>query len=180
MLGKKEFESIYNLYYDSLCKYLYLFTNDFSLIEDTVQSVFIKLWEDRDSIQFLNIKSYLFIATRTRILNAIRDKKKKDNLFISFYQDELINANSKEIIDYDEFYGVIQKLITKLPEQTQTIYKLSRKEKLKYKEIAKILGISIKTVEKHMSNALKYLNENIKTYFISLQNLLIFIFFIFY
>lgn len=180
MLGKKEFESIYNLHYNSLCKYLYLFTNDFSLIEDTVQSVFIKLWEDREAIQILNIKSYLFIAARTRIFNAIRDKKKKEYLLTSFYQEEMLNTNSEEIIDYNEFYDVIQKLITKLPEQTQTIYKLSRHEKLKYKEIAKVLDISIKTVEKHLSTALKYLNENIKPYLMSLQNLLILIFFLFF
>lgn len=165
MLNKKEFEHIFNTYYHSLCKYLLLFTTDFAQIEDVVQSIFIKLWEDRDTITTINVKSYLFIAARNRILNAIRDSRNREDILEDFYKNELIIENAEEIINFEEFYNLVQESVNHLPERTQEVYRLSREQKIPYKIIASDLNISIKTVENHMTNALKRIGDYLKSHY---------------
>lgn len=155
MLDKKEFEQNFNLHYNSLCRYLFLFTSDFTEIEDVVQSVFLKLWEDRETISNINIKSYLFIAAKNRIINTIRNKRNQRNLLEDFLLNELIQEDANDIVNIDEFYIKVQESVNLLPEKTQIIYRLSREKKLSYKEIAEKQNISIKTVENQMSSALK-------------------------
>lgn len=165
MLAKEEFEQIFNTHYNSLCKYLFLFTSDFAAIEDIVQSVFIKLWEDREKVLTENVKAYLFIAVRNRALNAIRDSRRRDEILEEFYTNELINENAEDIIDMNEFYDLVQKSVDLLSEKTKEVYLLSREHKLSYKEIAARQNISVKTVENHIGNALKRINENLKSYY---------------
>ncbi len=175
MLDKKEFEQNFNLHYNSLCRYLFLFTSDFTEIEDVVQSVFLKLWEDRETVSNINIKSYLFIAAKNRIINTIRNKRNQRNLLEDFLLNELIQEDADDIVNIDEFYIKVQESVNLLPEKTQIIYRLSREKKLSYKEIAEKQNVSIKTVENQMSSALKRVCNYLRLHY---KKALLLIFFI--
>lgn len=165
MLDKKEFEHTFNLYYDSLCKYLFLYTTDFTLIEDVVQSAFLKLWEDREIILTTNIRAYLYLAVRNRIINAIRDSRNRKNLLEDFFIEEIMDEKTADIIDFDEFYEKVQESVNLLPEKTQIVYRLGREENLSYKEIAVKQNVSVKTVENQMSYALKCIYDHLKLHY---------------
>ncbi len=175
MLDKKEFEQNFNLHYNSLCRYLFLFTSDFTEIEDVVQSVFLKLWEDRETVSNINIKSYLFIAAKNRIINTIRNKRNQRNLLEDFLLNELIQEDADDIVNIDEFYIKVQESVNLLPEKTQIIYRLSREKKLSYKEIAEKQNVSIKTVDNQMSSALKRVCNYLRLHY---KKALLLIFFI--
>nr|WP_236263860.1 RNA polymerase sigma-70 factor [Dysgonomonas sp. Marseille-P4677] len=164
-MDEKEFEHTFNLYYHSLCKYLYLFTTDFTLIEDVVQSAFLKLWEDRENVSITNIRAYLYLVVRNRIINAIRNNRNRKNLLEDFFIEEMINEEATDIIDFEEFYEKVQESVNLLPEKAKIVYRLVREEKFSYKEIAKKHNVSVKTIENQMSYALKCIRDNLKSYY---------------
>lgn len=165
MLDKEEFEHIFNLHYKSLCKYLLLFTKDFDIIEDTVQSIYVKLWEDRETISINHIKAYLFVSAKNRILSSIRNQNRRRDLLQDFLVDELIKEEADDIIDIDEFHSLVEKCVNELPPKAKNIYCLSRYDNLSYKEIASKENISVKTVENHISKALLKINSGLKSYY---------------
>lgn len=147
------------MYYNPICKYLLLFTNDFSVIEDVVQSIFVKLWEERGQYEIDSIRAYLFVASRNKVLNEIRNQNTREQLLAKFYLDELILDKSEDIIDNEEFKFVVNKVVNELSDRAQVVYRLSREEGLSYKEIAVRLDISVNTVENHMGHALRRITD---------------------
>lgn len=165
MFSKEDFEQAFNLYYRSLCKYLLLFTDDFGMIEDTVQSIYVKLWEDRETISISYIKTYLFVSAKNRILNSIRDQQKRRDLLHDYFVNELIKEQADEIVNIDEFISLVEKSIDELPPKTKNVFCLSRYNNMPYKEIANKENISVKTVEKHISTALQRISNHLKAYY---------------
>jgi RNA polymerase sigma-70 factor (family 1) len=165
MLNRERFEHIFNLYYRPLCKYLLLFTDDFEMIEDVVQAVCVKLWEDREKISDDYIKTYLFVSAKNRILNSIRDQKRRRDLLHDYFVNELAKEQADDIIDFDEFISRVEQSIEDLPPKTKDIFRLSRYDNMSYKDIAGHENISVKTVENHISKALKRINTYLKSYY---------------
>lgn len=130
---------------------------------DIVQEVFTRLWESRSFIRpELSFSSFLYTMTRNRILNYFRDmdidtKVKQIIAAEKLTEEETIES---EII-YTEYQKIFREAIDHLPPQRKRIFSLSRIENKSHKEIAKELGISVNTVQEHISEALAF----IKTYF---------------
>ncbi|MDH6308787.1 RNA polymerase sigma-70 factor (family 1) [Dysgonomonas sp. PFB1-18] len=165
MLNKEDFEHIFNFYYRSLCKYLLLFTDDYEMIEDTIQSIFVKLWEEKDTISINYIKTYLFASAKNRILNSIRDQQKRKDLLQDYFINELTKEQADEIVNIDEFISLVEKSVDELPPKTKSVYCLSRYNNMSYKEIANQEDISVKTVEAHISKALQRIKNQLSIYY---------------
>jgi RNA polymerase sigma-70 factor (ECF subfamily) len=160
------FEHFFKLHYEELCRFAYSFLGDKDEAEEMVQQVFFNLWSKRESL-FLSssLRSYLFGAVRNTSLNRIEHAQVKLRHESSFSGDYLSSANhSAERIEIKELDTLIKESIEALPQQCRLVFGMSRFENLKYAEIAEQLGISIKTVEKHMGRALKELREKLKDY----------------
>ncbi len=171
MFNNEHFEHIFKLYYYPLCKYLLLFTDDFDMIEDTVQSIYIKLWEDKEKITINYVKTYLFISAKNRILNSIRDHQKRRDLLQKYFTNEMIHEQADEIVDIDEFISLVENAINELPPKTKDVYCLRRYNNMTYKEIANQRNISVKTVENHISKALQKINSQLSSHYRKLLNI---------
>jgi RNA polymerase sigma-70 factor (family 1) len=165
-IDKASFEAMFREYHRSLCMYAQNFIKDSEAIEDIVHEVFVNLWEKRDEIdEAKSIKSYLFRSIHNRCLNYIRDNKKFANS--GDFEEQTENISSKEeghAIETAELQVHIQEALNSLPEKCREVFLLSRFEELKYSEIADKLHISIKTVENHISKALKIMREKLGDY----------------
>lgn len=148
--------------YAPLCLYGMTFLKDKDQVEELVQDVFVKLWEKRDQLQIqTSLKSYLYTSVKNSILNYIKSQKVR-----SSYANEMQQQEEPTYLSVDDFENIelqnrIENLVNAMPTERLKVFKLSRYEGLKYKEIAQKLGISIKTVENQMGKALKYLRENL-------------------
>ncbi|CAN5533480.1 RNA polymerase sigma-70 factor [soil metagenome] len=163
---EKAFEDLFRRLYPPLCKNANMLLNDSDEAEETVQNVFISLWEKRKEMEItISIKSYLYKAVRNASLNRIKHGKVR-KLYVEEQQYLSPSIPATEISIQNELHAQIQKAIEKLPEQCRLIFKLSRFEELKYSEIAEQLGISIKTVENQMGKALKIMREQLKDYLV--------------
>lgn len=161
---KSEFEIVFRQYYEGLCHYANMWMKDMDAAEEVVQNTFVKLWEKREQLSIeSSLKSYLYKAVYHASLNEIKHQKVKD---------KYINMQSKEE-PYGELYSEsglkdlekrIEEAIQKLPEQCRIIFQMSRFRNLKYREIADVLNISVKTVENQMGKALKIMRSNLADY----------------
>ncbi len=158
------FEQIFRDYYSPLCLYASRILEDEVAAEEIVQEFFVKLWEKRSQIEIeSSAKSYFFRSVKNLCLNRIKHEQIK----LQHAREVIASAESK---DYgDQFPEVdlkkdIEESIASLPEKRREIFRLSREEGLKYREIAEKLNISIKTVEAQMGQAIRYLRDKLKKY----------------
>ena len=160
------FEALFKSHYSELCAYANKYLNDIAAAEETVQALFVKMWENREEIVFdKSERAYLFTATRNACFNQIRHLKVRDEYKV-YNQAEMENEQYtvEDELEANELNDKIRKAIDQLPEGRRKIFILSRFEGLKYKEIADQLKISIKTVENQMGSALKFLKEDLAEY----------------
>ncbi|WP_207516037.1 RNA polymerase sigma factor [Longitalea luteola] len=148
------FAEIYNRYWKSLYTSAHNILQVKEVAQDAVQEVFISLWKRRHEIRVDILQSYLHQAVRFQVFKAIRAEK-TDQLF--FNRLALI---SKDILFEDpllfkELESLYQQLIQSLPPDEKEIFLLHRDSGLTYKQIAEQKNISVKTVEKKMSHALR-------------------------
>jgi RNA polymerase sigma-70 factor, ECF subfamily len=162
---KKSFEILFRIYYAPLCSFSHKYVKDKDDCEEIVQGFFLKLWDKREELDInLSVKNYLFSSIRNRCLNYIKHEKIK----LEYQSDMMKNPDGQ--IDTTNFImevdliDRIDQSIAALPARRREIFVLSREHGLKYREIADQLGISIKTVETQMGQALKELREKLKDY----------------
>ena len=154
------------------CKYL----KDSTLAEEIVNDVFLKIWEDGESIKIeSSLKSYIYKAIINRSINALNKIKREPapetdltNIPEHGYEMRQIEENELAV----KLYAAIDQL----PDQCRKVFEMSRFEEMKQQDIADKLGISIKTVKNHITIALKQLSKEMLNYMfvlvVVLKNLL--------
>ena len=157
------YKRLYDTYYAVLCRYAskLLRRRSGGEEEDIVQEVFIKLWEARELLREDDSpEGFLFIVTRNLVFNQYRKEVNED-----YYKMTVLSAlessyDIEEEIAARDLSRYIDRLIEELPEKRRQIFNLSRKAHKSHKEIALLLGISEKTVENQIREALRFLRKN--------------------
>jgi RNA polymerase sigma-70 factor (family 1) len=162
---QRAFTELFDAYYKQLGEYVHKLTESIEVTEEIVQDVFIKIWLKRATLHELdNFCYYLFILSRNQTLNHLRKKasdKVKETEWLKQLEDD--NYNDEDSLITEEYRELIDKAIEKLPPQQKKVYKLSREERLKYDEIAKLLNISPETVKKHIKLALRSIKNDLSS-----------------
>lgn len=162
---EEAFDEIFRRHYASLCLYAMRFINDQHSAEDVVQELFVKFWERRNELQInVSVQSYLYKSTYHASLNYLRGKKVRGSYQANVQSESVELSDTTDSMIQGELEYRIESEINDLPSRTQEIFKLNRFENKKYREIAQDLNISIKTVEAHMSKALRTLTLNLAEY----------------
>lgn len=157
------FEKIFKGSYKSLCSFANRIVRSHELAEEIVDDVFCNLWKNRGRIQITSsFRSYLITSVRNKSLDCLRKRKnEKNSVLESASSVPCRQSIAYENMAFEELSHRIETAIQELPRQCRTIFLMSRDQDLKYKEIAEILNISIKTVDTQMGRALKYLRKTI-------------------
>jgi len=164
LLNESSYEELFRKWYTPLCKMVFRILQDKALTEDTVQEVFVKLWEKRNELKIeTSLKSYLYRAAINASYNHLEKNKRYPKLSLedgaSNLPDHYFNTEQK--IHGEELEFRINATLSILPEACREVFILSRYENLSYKEIAETLGISVKTVENQMGKALRIFREKL-------------------
>lgn len=126
--------------------------------EEIVSDVFIQLWKDRTKLeQIQDLQLYLFIAVKNNSLRASRQQQKKGTLSVEEMQVELESTylDPAQKIMSAEALQSIHTAINNLPPRAKLIFKLAKEDKMRYKDIANLLDISVKTVDNQLSIAIR-------------------------
>ena len=157
-ISARDFECVFRELYKPLCMFALRFTEKTEDAEDIVQQAFTDIWDKNiNQIEIANFKSYLFQAVRNRSLTLISHSTEfqQTTEFLADFED----TSEEEQIYCAERDARLWNAIDGLPTERKKIFLLSKRDGLKYQEIAEELQISIKTVENQMGKALKALRE---------------------
>jgi len=143
-------------------RFLWLRIRSVEASEDLIQEVFLRLWDNRTKLKSdTNIEAYLFRIASNLATDYLRSAKQRETA-----SDELevqTQESSSDIAEANNLAATIDKLLSKLSDAPRTAFILSRYEQLSHKEIADVMNISVKTVEKHISKALHFLKNELKS-----------------
>lgn len=156
------FDALYMAYSPLVERFAYALLKNRSEVEDLSQNVFLKLWEIRSRLDSVNsFRSYLFTMVRNAIIDVLSKRKTSPdiNLLPEAVLKDVSSADVLSSIDARKMGLIINMAVSLMPEQRRKVFIMSRKEGASHKEIAASLGISVKTVEYHISKALSTLRE---------------------
>ena len=166
---KDAFKKLFEEYYPRLYWFVNRYVMSKEIADDIVKELFIELWQRKERFVIQSsLNAYLYAAARNRAFNFLRSKQSKENyLTIRSIEDEELTVfksptkNPSEVLEYNELAEAIHAAIELLPGRTKLVFTLHRDDGLTYSEIAKVMEISVKTVENQMSRAFKILRNKL-------------------
>jgi len=163
--SKAVFEQLFQRYYHLLCYKVYPLVQCEYSSEEIVSDVFIKIWRNRAQLSInTKLKYYLNTAVRNQAIDYLRKQNRERNFKGEIDRDyESSYVSPHERVVGEELSKKVEAAIESLPPQGKHIFRLSRDKGMKYREIAELLNISIKTVETHMRRSLIHLRNRILT-----------------
>jgi len=162
------FTIIFTKYYDDLVRFSFGYTKDSDASEEIIQEVFLKLWENRKSLEIhSSLKSFLLKTVQNRSIDSLRHVNITHKYASIILENPLLAENDTEnYILHSELETNFKHAMATIPVEYAEVFRMSRMETLNYQEIAQKLDISVRTVEVRISKALSLLKNELKDYLV--------------
>lgn len=163
------YEVIFKEFYRPLSLFANKYLQDVEMSKDLVQEMFFYLFEKRETLNIhTSLKSFLYQSVKNRCLNQLKSSKLHEA-----HHKVILNAQSINLVEDDEVEMVeledrIASIVAEMPPQTKRVFEMSRFDGIDNQAIADELSISKRTVETHISSALRRLRENLSDVILSL------------
>lgn len=158
---EKVYTKIFADHSETLRNYLYYKCGDLQQAEDIAQDAFIKLWKNCKKVVLEKARAFLYTVSKNAFYNQVAHQK-----IVLEHQQKTTKGIDNETpefkIEENEFMEKLQNAINELPEGQREVFLLNRIDKKTYKEIAEMLGVSQKAIEKRMHKALVKMRKVIK------------------
>lgn len=165
------FNKAFNDYFDKIVRYLLCYCKDIDLAKDIAQDSFVSFWQHIDKVDYGKSPLPLLIKiSKNKLLSNFEKKtvKEKYKNYIKKTELELmqscLTSSIIDIIEENDIEKLVNKSINDMKENIKETFILSRFKNKKNKDIAKEMGISIKTVEYRISVALSIIKKNLRNY----------------
>lgn len=155
-----QYRQVFDEHFEKLRNFLYYKLGDREMAEDIAQEAFIKLWEKRKDIRMSTVKTFVFTIGNNLAINHLKHMQVRYN-----FANRSVSMHSDQTPEYlmqeKEFKEKLESVIASMPEGSREVFLMNRLEDLKYAEIAEMLELSVKAVEKRMSKALQILRDEL-------------------
>lgn len=160
---ERAFNHLFERYWDRLLETAFYKLDSQIEAEEVVQQIFLDIWRNRKVTQLkYSFRTYISAALRYSIYAAIAQRKKHNQVSVDLFEtDSFIDDSTREWLTFKDVRDKLEVLISQLPEKCELVFRMSREEGKSVKEIAKELDISTKTVEAHITKALKVIKSGI-------------------
>ncbi len=155
-----DFKDVFMTYYVPLCNYANSLLSSDSLAEDVVQDVFMHLWKNNEHLSLnTSMQAFLFSSVKNKVYENARTRKAYQQAIDRYHNEkkEILSGKSENDEAYYMNMERLSSLLRHLPPKCRNVFALHKFNGLTYAEIAEKEGISIKTVENHLSKAVKIL-----------------------
>lgn len=152
------FEDLYRHYFVRLYRWCFSIVHLKEPAEEIVNDVFLNLWKKRDNLSGIdNLEVYLYVSVKNLSLNYLRNDHYPHTVGIEGYCEQYIqfNADPETLLLSSEAVQRVRAAIDKLPPRCKLIFSLIKEDGLKYKDVAQLLEISVKTVEAQLVIAIR-------------------------
>ena len=161
---KNAFNRMFLYFYSPLCEYASQFVSDADA-EEIVQDMMLYVWENRKYLAVeTSLKSYLFVSVKNRCFNAMRDRKARERIHNYLYEKLKDQIEAPDYYMLNELAIHLEKAVDELSEGYRETFRMSRFGEMSNATIAKMLDVSVKTVEYRITQSLKILRIKLKDY----------------
>lgn len=162
-----DFRRLFDNCYAPLCRYADLILRDRMDAEEVVLDLFLYLWRNREKVNIdISIEQYLFRSVKNRSLNILRNRKGEavplDDRALFCVPPSLY------VVEEEDISAIVRSAILSLPPKCREVFSKSRIDGMTNKEIASDMGISVKSVEAHITRALKKIKVRLKKFYLLL------------
>ncbi len=156
------FQSLYLHYFDKLLRFASLHVISYLDAEEIVSDTFLAIWNARKTLlEIVNFDAYIYSVMRYKIISHLRSQTQHnvsfDELQIDFFAS--VETTPEDDFITQEQVTLLNEAINSLPHKCKMAFKMVREDKMKYKDVAAILEISIKTLEAHLFTATRKLRD---------------------
>jgi len=154
----KVYENLFRTHAEPLINFIYYKSGNYSKSEDIMQDAFAKLWQECSKVSVDKAKSFLYTVAKNIFLNQVKHEK----IVLKFEKrghSQVSHESPQYLLEEAEFKEKLEKAIAALPEGQREVFLMNRIDKMKYREIAEQLNLSVKAIEKRMNKALVELRK---------------------
>jgi RNA polymerase sigma-70 factor (family 1) len=156
------YKELFILLHSRLKQFAYSILKSTEESEELVSDVFIRIWEKRDQLTTIESPLLYFYTTAKNLAFTRINKQKRQQSFAA--EDWLVQMNSiyfdpEQLMMTEEMVRQIKQAVNDLPPRCRLIFKLIKEDGLKYKEVAELLHLSVKTIEAQMAIALRRIGK---------------------
>jgi RNA polymerase sigma-70 factor (ECF subfamily) len=160
-LKKETFKILFDTYFEDVRRYILYRSGNEEVATDIAQDTFMRIWEKQITVDPKTAKGLLFKIAGDLFVTQYRREKLAFNFFNTF-QPNHKSITPEDEINFQELNKAYESALQSMPEKQRTVFLMNRIDELKYKEIADQLDLSVKAIEKRMSQALEHLKINLK------------------
>ena len=161
---QKAFDTLFRRYYPMLCAYGHRFV-ELEDAEEIVEDSLLWIWENRETLVIeSSLNSYLFKMVYRRALNKLAHIDATQRADTRFYEEMQEMLQDTDYYQIEELAKRIEDAVAALPESYRVAFVMLRFRDMSYKEIAETLGVSPKTIDYRIQQALKQLRVDLKDY----------------
>ena len=163
----RSFEQLYHCFYPFLHSFAFRIIKSNSSAQEIVSDVFVQLWKTRSGMKdIMNLKVFLYVAVKNTALNYISKAKKERICWVSEFSEPLptfLIHDPYLDLEAKELRIRLHNVVNELPPRCKVIFKLIKEDGLKYTEAARVMKLSVKTIENQMGIALKKIARALAT-----------------
>lgn len=160
-LTKEKFKELFDKHFDSVRNYIYFRSGNKELATDIAQDTFMRIWEKKIVVDPTKPPSIIYKIASNIFISNFRRSKLEQNFKLSITRENT-SLSPEDELRFEELKNMYDRALKLMPEKQRTVFLMSRIENLKYHEIAEILGLSVKAIEKRMNLALAFLKKELK------------------
>ena len=161
MLSKNDFKDIYDVHFDAIRSFVYYRCGDTETASDLTQDVFMKVWEKRFLLNGTDLKPLLYKMAMDCSVSHYRKQLSRMDFEQSMTAEPATTFSPEDSMTFNELTATYAKTLEQMKEKQRTVFLMSREEGMTYPEIAEALGISVKSVEKHITDSLRLLRTKL-------------------
>lgn len=160
------YRQLFRIFYKPLSQFAFTIVKSMEQAEEIASDVFVNVWKNRERLlEIGSLKVYLYVAAKNLSLNYLnRQQLQHFSLDELKVEMSLPDSSPEQLMISGEMARRMADAVNKLPPRCKIIYKLVREDGLKYKEVARVLDISVNTIDVQMAIAAKKISESLKLY----------------
>lgn len=155
------FEVLYRRYWKKLFVMALNKTQDEEQAKEISQEIFVDIWERRASLNISNVAAYLHTAAKFKIISSYKNQLQSQIEYL-----EIPDQSTSDQLDLKDFEKALLSAVQLLPDKTKEIFVQNRLEQKTVKEISQSLQIPERTIEYHITQALRFLRLHLQDYFL--------------
>ncbi|MGQ8335772.1 RNA polymerase sigma factor [Sunxiuqinia sp. A32] len=160
-MNKEEFKLLFDKHFEDVRRYVFYRSGDNDVATDIAQDTFLKIWEKQMQINHKTVKGLLIKIANDLFITRYH-KESLAFKFFDTYEPDQSALTPEDQLNYEELKNAYEEALKSMPEKQRVVFLMNRIDELKYREIADQLGLSVKAIEKRMSQALEHLKKHLK------------------